>query len=112
MKQRSRFFIDLLSVAALAALPAAAMAGPSSQAKSVYEANGCASCHATSEKTVGPSLKAIARRYKGKPVSAELAHRIKAGSKGRWGDMPHPVIESISDSDAALLARWILQGAP
>jgi cytochrome c len=81
-------------------------------AQSVFSANGCTNCHDASSRVVGPSLKEIAARYKGKKVSAEVAKRIIEGSEGRWGDMAHPSNAALDPADAALLARWILAGAP
>ena len=81
-------------------------------AQSAFSANGCTSCHDASTRIVGPSLKEIAARYKGKKVSAEVAKRIIEGSEGRWGDMAHPSNAALDPADAALLARWILAGAP
>lgn len=81
-------------------------------AQSAFSAYGCTSCHDASSRIVGPSLKEIAARYKGKKVSAEVAKRIIEGSEGRWGTMPHPSNAALDRADAALLARWILAGAP
>ena len=112
MQLHSKVVIYLLAAGALVYLPSMSHAAEAGDAKAVFEANGCTSCHAPSAKLVGPALKAIAKRYKGKAVSAEIAQRIKAGSVGRWGDMQHSANESISEDDAALIARWILRGAP
>jgi cytochrome c len=81
-------------------------------AKSAFSDNGCANCHDASLRGVGPALKEIAVRYKGKKVSAEVAKRIIEGSEGRWGQMAHPPYAGLDPTDAALLARWILAGAP
>ncbi len=81
-------------------------------AQSAFAANGSANCHDASTRLVGPSLKEIAARYKGKKVSAEVAKRIIEGSEGRWGDMAHPSNAALDPADAALIARWILAGAP
>ena len=81
-------------------------------AQSVFSANACASCHDASTRLVGPALKEIAARYKGKKVSAAVAKRIIEGSEGRWGEMAHPSNAALDPADAALLARWILAGAP
>lgn len=77
-----------------------------------FDANSCSSCHALSASTIGPSLKDIARRYKGKPVALELAQRIRAGSVGRWGGVPHPAYEGLDEDNAVIIAKWILGGAP
>jgi cytochrome c len=81
-------------------------------AQSIFSGNGCANCHDVSLRILGPSLKEIATRYKGKKVTPEVAKRIIEGSQGRWGDMAHPSNAALDPADAALLARWILAGAP
>ncbi len=81
-------------------------------ARLAFSNNGCESCHAVSDRTVGPGLQEIAAHYKGQKVSAELAARIRTGSEGRWGSMPHPANEALDPKEAALMARWILAGAP
>jgi len=81
-------------------------------ARSAFSANGCVNCHDASLRGVGPALKEIAARYKGKKASAEVAKRIIEGSEGRWGAMAHPPYAGLDPADAALLARWILAGAP
>lgn len=82
-------------------------------AQAAFSANGCNNCHDASSRVVGPALKEIADRYKGKKVAAEVAKRIIEGSEGRWGgDMAHPSNAALEPADAKLLARWILAGAP
>ena len=81
-------------------------------AQSAFSTNGCANCHDASMRLVGPSLKEIATRYKGKKASADVAKRIIEGSEGRWGTMAHPPYAALVPADATLLARWILAGAP
>jgi len=80
-------------------------------ARSLFQSSGCTSCHDATGSAAGPSLKAIAKRYKGKPVITELAQRIREGSQGRWGDLPHPAIDYLTPTDASMLAEWILNGA-
>ncbi len=82
------------------------------KARAMFDNNGCASCHQPRGKLVGPSLKDIAQRYKGKKAVAEVATRIREGSEGRWGDMPHPAMAALEPADAELLSGWILAGAP
>ncbi len=82
------------------------------KARAAFDTYGCASCHQPAEKLVGPSLKDIAKRYKGKKAGGEIANRIREGSEGRWGDMPHPANAALEPADAELLAGWILSGAP
>jgi cytochrome c len=80
-------------------------------AKTLFQSSGCTSCHDVTGSVAGPSLKAIAKRYKGKPVVTELAQRIREGSQGRWGDLSHPAIDYLTPPDASMLAEWILNGA-
>ncbi len=80
-------------------------------AKAAFDNNGCTSCHQVSGTSVGPSMREVAKRYKGKKIQAELAARIRDGSAGRWGDLPHPSLETLSPADAQLMTDWILAGA-
>ena len=80
-------------------------------ARASFITAGCSSCHSITGSAAGPSLKAIAKRYKGKPAASELAQRIRSGSQGRWGDLPHPAMESLDEQEAARMAEWILGGA-
>lgn len=79
-----------------------------STGQQLFESNGCSSCHDAKARTVGPALSEIAGRYKGKKVVAELAGRIREGSQGRWGDMPHPANEALTPQEASTLAQWSL----
>ena len=96
----------------LAGVTANSAALDKAKARATFDSYGCASCHQRAETLVGPSLKDIAKRYKGKKVATELAVRIREGSEGRWGDMPHPASDLLAPADAELLAGWILSGAP
>ena len=112
--------IGLVVLMSVSLVQAQIKAADVTAAQSAFSANGCASCHDASSRIVGPALKEIAARYKdknrgknkSKKVSAEVAKRIIEGSEGRWGDMTHPSYAALDPADAALLARWILAGAP
>ena len=80
-------------------------------ARSLFQSSGCISCHDATGSAAGPSLKAIAKRYKGKSVITELSQRIREGSQGRWGDLSHPAVDYLSPIDASMLAEWIVNGA-
>lgn len=112
----NKIISKLLSFVALSsgiviALPASAAADLRA-GRMGFDANSCSSCHEVSTSTIGPSLKDIAKRYKSKPVAAELAQRIRAGSGGRWGEVPHPAYEGMDEAEALQIAHWILGGAP
>jgi len=103
-----------LTIAGLMLVGAAAdsLAVDKLKARALFDNNGCASCHQPAETLVGPSLKEIARRYKGKKAVGAVAARIREGSLGRWGDMPHPAMAALKPAEAKLLSGWILAGAP
>ena len=83
-------------------------AAPVNAGQQLFERNACSSCHDATARTVGPALSEITGRYKGKKVVAELAGRIRSGSQGHWGDIPHPAYEALTPQKASMLAQWIL----
>lgn len=112
MKKSSLF---ALAIAALLIWPLAHAQLPAAEieaAQASFSMHGCSGCHDASMRVVGPGLQEIAQRYKGKKAQAELAVRIRLGSDGRWGGTPHPAFEALDTKEAALLAKWILAGAP
>jgi cytochrome c len=80
--------------------------------KELAQKNACMSCHAAEKKLLGPAYSAVAAKYKDqKDAVATLAKSIKAGGQGKWGAIPMPAQTALSDSDATVLATWILGGA-
>ena len=74
--------------------------------------NACMSCHAIEKKLVGPSFKDVANKYSKNPDAAkQLAQSIKKGGAGKWGPVPMPPPTSLSDQDALVIAKWIMEGA-
>jgi cytochrome c len=78
----------------------------------------CFNCHAVEQPMIGPSLAAIAERYRGQPGAVELGvKRVIEGSTGVWGQLamlPHP---QHSVDEVTIMVRWILgidpkKGAP
>lgn len=88
-------------------------AQPVSANPQLAEAKQCLKCHQMDKETIGPSMRAIADRYAGKPEAFDmLVSRVKSGGWGHWGDvMMPPRSEYItpSDDEAAELVRWILK---
>ena len=82
------------------------------RAKEAFDVNTCFSCHDANSRIVGPSLAEIGKRYKGKKIEVVLAQRIRNGSTGRWGDIPHPVYEALDEKTARLIAAWMIAGSP
>jgi cytochrome c len=74
--------------------------------------SNCMSCHAVDKKMVGPAYVDVAKKYAGdKNAVKELAAKVKAGSKGVWGQIPMPPNANVKDADAETLVKWILAGA-
>lgn len=71
--------------------------------------NGCLSCHAMDEKIVGPAYSKVAAKYNhDKDAVASLVQSIRNGSQGKWGRIPMPSHQTMSNEDLTLLARWVL----
>ncbi len=75
----------------------------------LMSAGDCKSCHITDKKSVGPSYKDIAQKYKGDATAPEkLAKKIIAGGGGVWGDHAMSAHPQISPNDAATMVKYIL----
>jgi cytochrome c len=71
--------------------------------------NNCYACHAKDKKILGPAFTEVAKRYGGKDDSVQMiAQTIRKGSTGKWGAIPMPGNEQLSESDATTLAKWII----
>ena len=88
---------------------AALVASTGHASEKLFKDSGCTACHAMEKKLVGPALKDIAAKYKGKKgADAILATKIKNGSKDVWGVIPMPPNAAVSDGDTLILAKWVL----
>ncbi len=75
----------------------------------LFKKSGCTACHAMDKKLVGPALKDVAAKYKGKKgADAMLATKIKNGGKDVWGVIPMPPNTGVSDENTLILAKWVL----
>ena len=84
------------------------LAGPAQASLDLAKAKNCMTCHAVDKKIVGPAYKDIvAKRAADKGAEAALTAKIKAGSKGEWGQVPMPP-NNVTEAEAATLAKWIL----
>lgn len=96
----------IVSTAPAATKPAA---GPDVQA--LLARHTCTACHASDAKLVGPSFRDIAGKHASRAdAAAYLAGKIKAGGSGVWGAIPMPP-QSLPESDARLIADWLIKGA-
>jgi len=87
-------------------------ASPAQANMELAKKSNCMACHAVDKKLVGPAYLDVAKKYAGdKEAAKALAAKIKAGSKGVWGQIPMPPNPNLKDADAEALAKWILAGA-
>jgi cytochrome c len=101
----------LISLVLLSGLAQAAdmTAAEQASAKDLAQASGCLSCHALTEKIVGPAYSSVAEKYKADADAASsLAQSIQYGSKGKWGRIPMPAHPSLSPEDIKTLANWVM----
>lgn len=95
--------------------PGTAIAAFSSSAapdpKDLLNRNACGACHGMTNKIVGPGFSEIAEKYHGRAdAAAYLAKKIREGGQGVWGAIPMPP-QSVNDSEAGVIARWLASGA-
>lgn len=87
--------------------------GTDQAAAKMIAANDCLTCHTVNGKSLGPSFVDIANKYEVNEGNiANLAHGIRNGSKGIWGDaqmIPH---QNVTPNDAQAMAKYILSLRP
>jgi cytochrome c len=97
-----------LTIAALAA-SALLAAGSAQASEDLAKKHNCLACHQVDKKSVGPSYKDIAKKYKGQSgVDAKLAEKVKKGGSGVWGPVPMAPNPAVPDGDIKTLVSWIL----
>ena len=78
-----------------------ALAGPASASEDLAQKSGCIKCHATAANKIGPSVKEISAKFKGKAGSdAALVAKLKAGKE-------HPPSKA-SEDDLKKIVAWML----
>jgi cytochrome c len=78
-------------------------------AKKILDKTDCVACHKSAEKSIGPSYRDVALKYKGQSGAlALLSDRVIKGSVGIWGEVPMAAHPALSKSDAAELIKYIL----
>jgi cytochrome c len=69
----------------------------------------CLTCHKVEEKNIGPAYRDVANKYAGQDTAvAYLAHKIKVGGSGVWGEVPMAPHPALTDEECQALARYIL----
>jgi cytochrome c len=114
MHSSRKFIKTFFSLIALSLNFQYALASSEDQmAFAVAKQNACLGCHASNEKIVGPSFRAIAQKYKDDPKAQFfLKNKIAKGGAGSWGVVPMPANTKLTDADLSLLTSWVLRGAP
>jgi cytochrome c len=68
----------------------------------------CQQCHSLDKAGVGPSLRAVAKRYASDPnARSELQTTILNGSTGAWGPTPMAGVQ-VSEADLKRMVQFIL----
>ena len=95
----------LISAGLLAAAPVYAN-------QELAKKSNCLACHSVDKKMVGPSFIDISKKYAGDKTAVKtLSAKVKAGTKGTWGQIPMPPNPNVKDADIETLVKWILAGA-
>ena len=80
-----------------------------SSGESLFNSHGCTACHALNERRLGPSVLAVAEKYKGKAGAKDhLVKKIIEGGSGVWGNVPMPPHPHMSTEDLNALADWVI----
>jgi cytochrome c len=75
-----------------------------------YKTKNCFACHRIDRNHLGPPFKAVAAKYvEDKSADVKLAKKIREGSVGVWGTVPMPEQTQVTEAEALILARWILE---
>ncbi len=78
----------------------------------IAQKNNCLACHGIDQRSIGPSFKDVAKRYRGQDVQQQLFRKVRNGSSGVWGVIPAPPSVQISEENLKLLIRWITEMEP
>lgn len=86
---------------AAVAVASVTLAGAAQASEALAKEKGCTACHDVDKKKMGPSLKDISAKYKGKAdAEAMLVTKVSTG-KG------HPKVKA-NEAETATLVKWIL----
>lgn len=97
-------------IAMTAALSVSATAFAADDGEALFKKSGCSTCHAVAKKSVGPSMKDIAAKYKDdKEAQAKLEKKVRNGGSGSWGAVPMlATAKSVSDESIKTIVEWTL----
>lgn len=97
-------------IALTAALSFSTASFAADNGEALYKQSGCAACHKVDGKSLGPSFKDVAAKYKDdKGAQARLEAKVRSGGKGSFGSMAMPATAaSVSDESIKTLVSWVL----
>ena len=85
------------------------ISGGAAASEKLAQSSGCMTCHAIDKKTIGPSFKDVAAKYRSdKSAEADLVKKVKAGGSGVWGPTPMPPNAHVKEEDIKAIVTWIL----
>lgn len=97
-----------LPLAIAAAFAAVALAGPAvaASAEDIIGKEKCSKCHKAETSKKGPSFADLAKKYKGKDVSARLFTQLKNG--GKVGEEEDHKKLAASDDEIKAVVQYVL----
>lgn len=99
----------ILTLAAFATLCVSSFAVDKDAAMALAQKSGCLACHTLDTKMVGPAWNEVGKKYAGDATAAaQLAVKVKKGSKGTWGPIPMPGNVTVKDADIKTMVEYIL----
>jgi cytochrome c len=76
----------------------------------LIEKSDCMACHATRQKSVGPSFHEIALKYKDQPdIVDSLINKVIDGGSGVWGQSPMSAHPQLAKEDVEKMVGYILK---
>jgi cytochrome c len=77
--------------------------------KTLIAESDCKSCHAVADKSIGPTYKEVAARYKGNDAALPmLAKKIITGGNGNWGKTMMAAHPQHSEQETTEMVKYIL----
>nr|MCU0471406.1 PKD domain-containing protein [Arcicella sp.] len=77
--------------------------------KKLIEGSDCMACHKKESKSIGPSYRDVATKYKSDNKALEtLTKKVIAGGSGVWGETAMAAHPQISTADASEMVKYIL----
>jgi cytochrome c len=77
--------------------------------KKLIDGSDCRACHGVDKKSIGPSYRNVAQRYKDQKNAVEyLSNKIIAGGGGVWGETAMAGHPQLTTTDAGEMVKYIL----